>query len=388
VTAPDFDSLRPRHFPGVADPVYLVTHSFGPCPAAMFDDLQCYLQSLRERPYGLAAWIERVEQMRGKIESLLDAAPGSVALRDCATACHAATLGALPPATGGRNRIVVSALHFPSISYLAHAQTRRGFTVEVIEPAQPGHLRADDLLEHVDDTVAAVCAPIVAPFNGALLDFDRLAQGTAEAGAIALLDGYSAIGVVPVAASRLAPCVLIGGTVKWLCGGGTGLSFMSVHPELMSRLEPADPGWMADADFLAFRPRHVPAPDARRFQQGTPALEPIYSARAGIDFVLEQGTQALRHRNVQQLQAMMARAREHGLTIRSPSDPELLAGLLAIEVGDPPAAVAALRERGIAIDTRGATTVRLGPHACVSIADCERAVDVLAEAEAHLRDHS
>lgn len=373
-----FAAVRPR-FPSLDGRACMVTHSFGPCPAAMFDDLDDYRESLRRRPHQLGAWFERLEEMYGLVERLLGAPAGSVALRESTSGCHASMLAALDPGRAGRRRIVASALQFPSIGYMVAAQARRGFIVDVVD-APEGVLDARRLAERLDDDVACVTAPVVASNRGALLDVRALLEAADACGTIAILDATAAVGLVPLDLAELPPCVLVGGTVKWLGGGGTGLAFLHIHPALLDRLPVAYPGWLGDARFTEFAPDFVPAPGARRHQQGTPAIEPVYTARAGLRFALEQGVPRLFARNQSLLARLHARAVERRLPLHSPTDPQRRAGTLALEIDDASTIVAALAADGIDVDARGARILRIGPHACVTSEECDRTIDRIAAA--------
>jgi kynureninase len=369
-------------FPSLQGRTCMVTHSFGPCPAATFDDLDAYRDSLRRRPHQLGAWFERLEEMYGLVERLLGAPAGSVALRESTSGCHASMLAALDaprPGDAGRRRIVASALQFPSIGYMVAAQARRGFVIDVVD-APDGQLDAHRLAARLDDDVACVTAPVVASNRGALLDVRPLLEAAEATGTIAILDATAAVGLVPLDLSELPPCVLVGGTVKWLGGGGTGLAFLYIHPTLLDRLPVAYPGWLGDARFTAFAPDFLPAAGARRHQQGTPAIEPVYTARAGIRFALEQGVPRLFARNRRLLDRLHARAIERGLPLHSPRDPQRRAGTLALELDDAPALVEALAAHDIDVDARGDRILRIGPHACVTSDECDRTIDRIAVA--------
>jgi kynureninase len=366
----DFESLR-ASFPSLLDRSCFATHSFGPCPAAMFADLEDYCASLRRRPTQLDEWMSRLVEMYGLVGRLLHAPSSTIALAASSTACHATILAALHP-VGARRRLLTCAGQFPSIGYLAAAQEQRGFDVEKIDHTQ--------LLDRIDERTAAVLIPLVTPFDGSLIAIADVLAACQQVGALPLVDATAALGIVPFDASALPPCVVVGGTVKWLCGGGTGLAFMSVHPAWIERLPPAYPGWLGHADFGSFSPDYVPAIGAARYQQGTPAIEPVYTARAGLRFVLDHGVEALRDRNRVLLDRLAQRAVQAGLQLRSPSESNQRAGLVAIEVHDAQHVVQALRTRKFDIDARGADAVRLGPHWCVSFKDCDRAIDLVADA--------
>jgi len=366
-------------FPSLESRACLAAHSFGPCPRGTFSDLEAYKETLLQRPLLFDDWLERLSEMYGLMEQLIGAVPGSVALRESASACHATVLSALEP-RADRARLVASRMQFPSISYMVSAQQRRGFEVDLVPSADAVHLDAESLIARLDESVAAVFVPVVASFNGALLDVRRVVEAANEAGAIPVLDAYAALGVTELDVSSLPPCVVIGGTVKWLGGGGTGLAFMYVHPDLVERLPPAYPGWLGDARFFEFSTDFAPAAGARRYQIGTPAMEPVYTARAGLRFVLEQGVERLQKRNAQLLDVLTTRATEAGLELKSPMESRLRAGIIAIEVDDSKHTVAALRKQGFDIDSRGAGAVRLGPHWCVTVDECERAIALIADA--------
>jgi kynureninase len=371
-----FEQLRPR-FPRLEEVVCMATHTFAPLLVETFDDLEAYARTLRERPRPSADWFARLEEMYTLFERLLGGTPGSVALCASSTASHAAILAAIEP-TRERHTLLLSDLQFPSMEYLCSAQVRRGFTIERV-PSDGTHLDAAAIAERIDHRVAAVLAPIVAPFNGARLDPRPVVDAAVEAGAVAVFDAHAAVGIVELDARELPPCVLIGGTSKWLSGGGTGLAFMYVHPDLVEVLPAAYPGWLAADRFMDFAPQFRPAAGARRYQQGTPALEPIYTARAGLRFVLEQGVPALAVRNAELLERLFVRAEAQGLILRTPSERDRRAGVIALEVERAPEVAADLQGRCIEVDVRR-DVVRLGPHWCVTAEECDRAVDAVADA--------
>ena len=118
---------------------------------------------------------------------------------------------------------------------------------------------------------------------------------------------------MPVDVRRLGVDVVVGGTHKWLCGGGTGLAFLYVRPSLAERLEPAYPGWIGHREMVGLRRRrYVPAPGGAASSRGRPPLEPIYTARAGLRFVLEVGVARLRSAAWRSPRRMLARAHERG----------------------------------------------------------------------------
>jgi kynureninase len=375
MSAPDFSALR-LHFPLLAERTYFATHSFGPVPAQVYADLCDYAHTLALRTRAVPLWLERMAELVRLLERLLGAEPGSVALRDSATAAQAAVAAAVEP-RAERNRILYGALDFHSSRYLWAAQARRGFTAEQVEPEDGVALRPEEVLRRLDERVAIVALSLVSPRTGALLDAAPVVAAAHEVGALVVLDAYQAVGVVPLDVRRLGADVVVGGTHKWLYGGGTGLAFLYVRPELAERLEPAYPGWIGHVEMVGFARDYVPAPGTARFQQGTPAMEPIYTARAGLRLVLEVGVEQLRARSVALTRHMLARATEAGLSVVTPREPALRGGTLCLHVDEASALVARLGELGVDVDSRPGAGLRVSPHPCSTPEECERVISAL-----------
>jgi kynureninase len=357
-------------FPILAERSYFSSQCLGPVPRDTFEDLKEFTKTLTLRSRGLETWLHRMYELIGLLEKLLDAPPGSVALRDSATAAHSAILSALRP-TRNRNRIVTcQALHFKSTRYLLDAQERQGFAV--VDQAPDGAWLAPDLLTSVvDERTAVVSLPLVSPVTGTLLPIAEIAGHARHAGAITIVDAYQGAGIVPATVASLGADVIIGGTHKWLCGGDAGLAFMYVRPELAASLEPAYPGWIGHRDLTGATPEFEPAAGALRFQQGTPAMAPIYTARAGLSFALETGIDRLRQRSLELTTRLFAQLSAARIPITTPSEPERRGGMLCIPIPDADRLIRELASDGIDVDVRSDAGLRVGPFPCLTEAECD-----------------
>ena len=374
-------SLRAR-FPLLEERLYCATPGLGPVLRETFDDLEAYRRTFTRRSRALDEWVERHEALHGLVERLLGAPPGSVFLTDTATAAQAALAAAVTPSPE-RRRIVTSAADFHSSRYLWAAQARRGF--EITELDARAHADEAPLLESIDARTAIVALSLVSPRSGALLPARAIAARCREVGAVLVLDAYQAVGIVPIDVEALGADVVIGGTHKWLHGGGTGLAFGYVSPPLAARLEPAYPGWIGHASLRAFSDRFEPHDGARRLAQGTPAMEPVYTARAGLELALEVGVSAFRARSLALTGHLLAGLAERGIPVRTPSADARRGGMVCVEAAGGEAAdgegvVAALEAEGIDVDTRPGAGVRIGPHPTQTEADMDTLVDALARA--------
>jgi selenocysteine lyase/cysteine desulfurase len=374
----DVLALRSR-LPLLDERTYFASQSYGPLPRDVRQDLDAYIASLHLRNRAIGPWIERMIETTTEIEALLGAPPGSVGLHGSATAAQATIAACLEP-HGQRRRIIVSSLDFHSSRYLWAAQARRGFEIVEVTPADGRGFQPDELDGVIDERVAAVALALVSPRTGALLDGLRVATAARRAGALLVVDAFQALGVVPIDVRLLDPDVLVGGLYKWMSGAAPGLAFAYVRPRLAETLQPAYPGWIGHRDIASFAAVYEPAPGGARFQQGAPAIEPIYTARAGLRFVRDARVDDLRARSAILTQRVIERALEHGLAIVTPR-PEPLRGpfvCFPMDDGVADAAVRALAEQRIDVDTRRGMGLRVGPHPCCTEEECDRVVDALA----------
>jgi len=366
-------------FPILGERSYLASQSIGPFPREMLDDLRAYEQSLHLRNRGIEQWAQRWVEMHALTEALLHAPAGSVFLRDSATAAQAAIAAAIEP-ENERRRIVISSADFHSSRYLWQAQASRGF--EVVEVPPDAAANEDAIMSLFDERTRIVALTLVSPRSGAMLDAARLAQAAHRVGAILILDVYQAIGVVPVQIAALGADVVIGGFHKWIGGGGTGLAFGYIEPSFGDKLEPVYPGWTAHARLLGFEDHFHAASGAQKFQQGMPPMEPIYTSRAGIQWVQKIGIDAIREKSLVLTNRLLRRAIDARMHVRTPLEAHRRGGMIVIDVKHGYETVRALAERNIDIDFRPGAGLRIGPHVCLSEDECDRTIDAIVEFEA------
>lgn len=361
----DFAALRQR-FPTLVERTYFATHGFGPILRETLADLDDYRRSLSLRNRGVATWYERVVEIRGLLARLIGADDGEIALGPNATACQAQFAAALRP-TMAVHTILTCDQDFPSTRYLWQAQAQRGF--RVVETS------VDRMIEAIDDSTALVALPLVAYANGALLPVKEIIDAAHAHGALVICDAYQAAGIVPIDVHALDVDALVSGTNKWLSASGMGLAFMYVRRALADRLAPAYPGWFAHRDPLAFDDDFVAADGARRFEQGAPAVEAIYGARAGIKFALEVGVNAIHARSLDLQDHLIAGLDARKIPLATPRAQR--GGMIALAVDDPKAIAERLAFANIDVDTRPGIGLRVSCHPCNTIEDIDRLLAAL-----------
>jgi kynureninase len=371
----DFTGVRDR-FPLLQDRTYLATHTLGPLPAAAALDLEAYARTLYLGRRALSLWLERYEGMFAPLERLFNAPRGSVGIFPNTTAAQAAMAATIAP-LHQRDRIIISSLDFPSSRYLWQSQGRRGFEIVEVKASAGEQIETADIIARIDDRTAIVAVSLVSYINSARLDIKPIIAAAHAVGAIVILDAYQAVGVIPIDVLALGVDMLVGGTNKWLCGG-IGMAFAYVKPSLAERIEPIYPGWFAHDRPTAFADRFTPAVGARRLQAGTPAIEPIYTSRAGLEFILDVGVENIHRRNIELTNYLIDLADRYGIKVLTPRASEYRGGTLCLEVENAETIVNKLADLGIDIDSRASQKVRISPHCCNTETDCQLAIERLA----------
>lgn len=372
--------LRHRgKFPILAKANYLISNSLGAMPEAAQKSLEKFTELWANR--GVRAWEEAwwtlAIDLGDLVAPLVGASPKSIAFEPSVTFAHALILSALDY-VGPRRRIVTDLMHFPSILYLLEEETRRGAEVVRVPSSDGITIDTERLVEAIDERTRLVAISHVLFRSSYIHDIEMITRRCREVSALSVVDGYQAVGSIPVDVNELGVDIYIGGCLKWLCGG-PGAAFVWVRPELMGRLAPRLTGWMAHRRPFEFEPDLDRRSDITRFLVGTPAIPALYAARPGLELIGEIGASAIREKSLHQTGRLLDRAFERGWTCRTPVRPNERGGTIAIDLPHGAAVSRALKAREILCDYRPGAGVRLSPHFYTRDEELDAAIDAMEE---------
>lgn len=309
---------------------------------------------------GASAWYElwmgRIGELRGRVAELWNAREQEVALSPSVSAALSSIASAVDYSK--RNRVVIADLDFPTLAYQWMA--RKG--IEVVRvPSDGVGVPPERWAQYVDERTAIVATSHVFYSTGYIQDLPPIADVARSAGALFLVDGYQAVGQIPVDPRASGADVYVAGPLKWLLGG-PGLSFLWVRDDRIAGLEPQVVSWFGMKNQFEFNIEALDyRDDAGRFAMGTPAIPTVYTALGGLEIVLEAGLPAIRERVAALTAQIVDGARERGLRLRISDDPERRSGIVMIETPRAKECVARLAQQGIVVDSRG-EYVRVSPH--------------------------
>ena len=385
MTSDDLLRFRPE-FPILEKTTYLISNSLGAMPRAAARALAEYAETWATR--GVRAWAEGWWEMSAdvgdEIAPLIGASSRTATMLPNVTVAAAVLLSSLdfrPP----RNRIVMVDGEFPTVRYLCETLGPRLGAEVVVVPSPGGDgLAADEsrIRDSIDDRTALVAVSHVLFKSAFVLDVPAVAEKCRREGALLALDAYQSVGTIPVDVDALGVDVLLGGVLKWLCGGPGG-AFLWVRPDLRLRLRPALTGWMAHPAPFDFDPPPMRwRDDAFRFLLGTPAVPALYTAREGPRLVRKAGIDAIRAKSLHQTARLLDLASVRGFRSPTPAEPGRRGGTVAVEFEHALEVSRELNSRDVVVDYRPGAGIRLSPHFYTSDDELDRAFAVIDEIRA------
>ena len=377
----DFERYRDE-FPVVGPKAYLISASLGPVSLRAQRYLQQYIDAWATEGAPDPVWMDHIFPQMARLKDtfgqMVNADRDELAITVNVSLALAAVMSCID--FSKRPKIVLSELDFPTDGHVALAHRRRGAEVVFLKSPDGLTIPLDAYREAIDERTAIVLVNRVLYRTSALLDAKEICRMAREAGAWSLVDDFHGAGIVPVDVHDLGCDFYTTGVLKWLCGG-PGLTFLYARRELLATLEPLVTGWFATREPFSFDLAHLDYhhPTARRLEHGTPAAPIAFIAQGGLDIISEVGPANIRERQQDLFDAIVARADEAGLPVRSPRDRNARGGMVNIGVGQEAEKVChALLERDVCTDFRG-DGIRVSPHFFNNEEDLDRLFAALRE---------
>lgn len=380
---------RDLEFPHLDGCTFLNAASFGPLPRRTRGAIEAFVRMRAEEPrrfsqYDFAAALDRC---RGAAARLIGASAEEIALGPNTTfgLFLAATL--LPQVCRRQGRpledatVLVSDREFPANVLPWLGLRRRGVRVELLATDRHGFPREDAIIERLTrGDIAMVAVSAVQFASGYRADLHRLGHACRHAGALFVVDAIQAAGATPIDVSDQPIDILSCGGQKWLCAPH-GSGFAYVRRELCERLEPPLRGWLsttAAADFSSLLDYRAPlVDDARRFEQGSLAVQDQLALAHSIELVLEVGVDAIA-RHIRSVSRPIFEWIDATPAIRRASPPPgpHASAIVCIEVDDPGPVFDALTHAGVVCATREGV-LRFSPHFYNTREEIDGLVDLL-----------
>lgn len=368
---------------------YLINNSLGAMPAAARASVQQFLDQWDTR--GVRSWGDGWWALQEKVGDLvanvLGLPAGTVTMHQNIAVAQEMILSCFR-FDGRRNKVVYADRNFPSDQYIYEARAAHGARLVRVGPAADGIATdGEQVAAAIDDETLLVAIDHVMFRSSAITDVEPIVAKARKHGAFVVLDVFHSGGIVPLDAHALAVDAIVGGALKWMCGG-PGNCFLYVRPDAAKSLVPSFTGWAAHKQPFAFSPKGQDyRDDGQRFATGTPNVPALYAGKEGIATVAEVTVARIREKSMRQTKLLVEEAGRQGLAIRSPRDGSRRGGHVALDVPEGYAVCQALSAREIVVDFRPDAGLRVAPHFYNTddeVVACVRAIRAILEAGEHL----
>jgi isopenicillin-N epimerase len=216
------------------------------------------------------------------------------------------------------------------------AAARAGARLRAIALPVGSEFSRDEIIQRfdaaIDEHTQVVFVSHISTASGLILPIKEICSIARERGALSVIDGAHAPGMIPLDLTRLNCDFYAANGHKWLLGP-TGSGFLYVRPGREEQLEPlmVSWGWKYDRSKLNQRDDEGSTPYIRAHEfQGTRDPAPWLALPAAIDWHNALGADQIAVRNRELSQYCRARLQTLiGVQATTPDDPELSAALVA-----------------------------------------------------------
>jgi selenocysteine lyase/cysteine desulfurase len=324
----------------------------------------------------LSARREFIERWR----ILINAREGTLTSAENVTSALYTLIDSLPGRYRAQRRILIAADCFPSLHFLlAGMAARHGFILDTV-PLRVGEawVREEDFIARWTPDVGVALLTTVTSTASYRCDLDTLTAHGRRMGSLIGVDITQSVGLFPFDVQATGVDFLVSTSLKWL-GGTPGAGILYVRAPLLETCEPELRGWFSQRNIFSWNlDAFEYAPDAHRFDNGTPAILACVGTLPALAWHAAQDDAALLAHNRALATRLIEGAAERGLRIVSPLDEKRRGGstMLQLPPGSNLRVLAELREAQLYADCRG-TTLRLSPGNMTSADGVERLLRVL-----------
>jgi kynureninase len=343
--------------------IYLNGNSLGAMPLAAAERAKRVVE--QEWAEGLigsmnsAGWYELPSTLGRKIAPIVGAKPNEVVLTDATGINLYKVVAAALKMQPERRVVVMEGSNFPTNNYTVQGlleQLDKGYTIRFAE--------ADDMLDAIDEDVAAICITHVHYKTGNILDMAAITEKAHAVGAAAVWDLCHSAGAMPVDLNACNVDFAVACTYKYINGGPGAPALLFVAERHHGKYTQPLTGWYSHAAPFEFERDYRPVGDVRQMLSGTQPTASLSMAEIGIDIMVRADMQQIREKSMRMtdlfIELVEQRCGKFGVELVSPRDANRRGSQVSFLHDNGYPIVRALHDRGVICDYRAPGNMRFG----------------------------
>lgn len=325
-------------------------------------------------------WLSVEDQLRHNLARLINA-PSAQDVALCKNTSEALSMVAAGLDWRDGDEVIITSQEFPSNRIVWEALARQGVVVRVADIDRQDVTPEGAIEDLLNDRTRLLSVSSVQYGTGLRLDAAHLGALCESHGVLFCLDAIQSAGAEPLDVQSVGAHFAMADGHKWMLGP-EGLAFFYVAPEWRDSLRLTEYGWHMVADRGNYdRKDWEPAPDARRFECGSPNLLAAHALEASTSLLLEVGLEQVRQR-IDQRVAHLATGLDQiaGVTPITPGERERRLGIYTVRIAgqDSRQLSQQLAEDRVICACRGGG-IRFSPHFYTPYSALEQALDSLEQ---------
>lgn len=366
-------------FPLDAGLAYLNHAAVAPWPKRASDAVVRFAEeSSRIGATHYPGWLTVEDRLRDNLASLINA-PSAEDIALCKSTSEALSMVAAGLEWNPGDEVVITSQEFPSNRIVWESLASQGVRVRVADIERQDVTPEGAIEDLLSDRTKLLSVSSIQYGTGLRLDAAHLGALCDSHGILFCLDAIQSAGAEPLDVQAVGAHFAMADGHKWMLGP-EGLAFFYVAPEWRDALKLYEYGWHMVADRGNFdRKDWEPAPDAKRFECGSPNLLAAHALEASTGLLLEVGLDQVRERIDQRIAHLATGlAGIAGVTPITPDEPERRLGIYTVRVAgrDSRQLCQELAAEHVICAGRGGG-VRFSPHFYTPYAALEKTLDTV-----------
>ena len=324
-----------------------------------------------------AGWMDQPNEVGDRIAKLIGATSKTITVGDTLSIKVFQALASATNYQNNRKVLLTDSSNFPSDIYAA-----QGLVNMLQDDHQVKIVSTDDLIDNINENVAAVFFTEVDYKTGRRYDAKKIIKAAKQNGSLVILDLAHSAGAIDTNLTELEVDLAVGCTYKYLNGGPGSPAFIYVNPNLVNSLDPCLSGWLGHENPFDFSLKYDPASGIDRMRVGTPPVIAMAALEASLDIWETVNINDVRETSIQLTDQFIKGVEQKCpmLQLITPRLPENRGSQVSFSFEHGYAAMQACIERGVIGDFRAPDVMRFGfTPLFIDSQDVERAIEILAE---------